>query len=63
MSNTYLGKYGYTIPKSELQDSDVYALKHELMKPYQSCNINGANTVEYHISWMEANFIFLATLV
>ena len=50
MSNTYLGKYGYTIPKSELQDSDIYALKHELtMKPYQSCNIGGANTVEYPI--------------
>ena len=48
--NTYLGKYGYTIFKSELSDTKLAQIKHELtMKPYQSCKIGASSSVQYPI--------------
>ena len=47
--NTYLGKYGYTIFKSELSDTNLQ-IKHELtMKPYQSWQNEASSSVQYPI--------------
>ena len=41
-SNSFLGKHGYTIPKSDLDDKEIAIIKKDLnVKPFQACKIGG----------------------
>ena len=58
--NTYIGKHGYTITKSDIDDSQTKIIKTQLnVKPYQACKIGGP--VPSYPIYRESttNFIFL----